>query len=32
MNNLKNQNEIYFMLSSDEKGGYIKAVNSQKER
>lgn len=32
MNNLKNQNEIYFMLSSDEKGGYIKAVNSQKEK
>ncbi len=32
MNNLKNQNEIYFMLSSDEKGGYIKAVNNQKEK
>lgn len=32
MNNLKNQNEIYFMLSSDENGGYIKAVDSQKEK
>ena len=32
MNNLKNQNEIYFMLSSDKNGGYIKAVDSQKEK
>ena len=32
MNNLKNQNEIYFMLSFDENGGYIKAVDSQKEK
>ena len=32
MNNLKNQNEIYFMLSSDENGGYIKAVDNQKEK
>lgn len=32
MNNLKNQNEIYFMLSSDENGGYIKTVDSQKEK